>query len=145
MLHTRSGSDTDFCPMIKPHILVAEIDIVLMNGLARALRENGYQASKASGVVDLQSIIETIGVDLILMDCLLLAVWEWARRADLMCAGTQVRRTILSVETSSLPDMARRIARQRRNLQLPDRGYLETRDQFPEAFLIFGVRRSFEQ
>ena len=73
MLHTRSGSDTDFCPMIKPHILVAEIDIVLLNGLARALRENGYQTSKASGVIDLQSNIEKIGVDLILMDCLLLA------------------------------------------------------------------------
>ena len=72
-------------------------------------------------------------------------VWERERRADLMCPGKPVCRMIFPIKTSSSPDKAQRLVRHGRNLQSPDRGHLETRDQFLEAFLMFGVRGLFEQ
>jgi DNA-binding response OmpR family regulator len=63
-------SETEVCS-IRPHILIVETDFVLLNMLARALRDSGYQASKATGATEAQMIINNGKVDLAVMECLL--------------------------------------------------------------------------
>jgi DNA-binding response OmpR family regulator len=65
-----SGKEVSFNPMIKPHILVVETDFVLLNILARALRDRGYQTSMATEAKEAQVMINRDRLDMAVMECL---------------------------------------------------------------------------
>jgi DNA-binding NtrC family response regulator len=87
-------------PMIRPHILIVETDHVLMNMLARSVRQHGYQVSMASVAAEGRAIIESGKIDMVVLEYLS----SNRRHVDLFaCVVAKEVPTILMSGTFKMP------------------------------------------